>query len=222
MERLTLNADVRTDKGKGTARSLRRSGIIPGVVYRKGKAALIQIPAKELKSFVNTTLGEQVLVNLKFPDGKTKIALMKDYQSDPVKGELLHTDFYEISLKEKVKVAVAASLTGEAIGVKRDGGILQYGLRDIEIECLPDKIPAHFEVDVTHLEVGHSVHVRDISFDKDIKVFTDPEEVRATILPPVKAVVEEAAEEIAEEIEEPEVVKKGKGEEEKEEEKKEE
>jgi len=217
MERMILNADVRTDKGKGCARSLRRNGMIPGVIYRKGQNTLIQIPKKELNSFINTTSGEQVLVNLQFPGGTTKITLMKDYQSDPLKGELLHADFYEVSLKEKVRVAVAVHLAGEAIGVKRDGGILQHVLRDIDLECLPDKIPTHVEVDITHLEVGHSVHVRGISLDEDIKVFTDPDEMLATILPPIKAVAEKAVEEVKEKMEEPEVIKKGKAEEKKEE-----
>ncbi len=217
MERVTLNAEVRSDTGKGAARSLRRNGIIPCISYRKGKATLIQIPKRELKSFINSTAGEQVLVNLKFPDGGTKTVLMKEYQTDPVKNILLHTDFYEISLKEAVKVAVAVSLQGEAIGVKRDGGALQYGLREIEVECLPDKIPSHIEVDVSSLEVGHSRHVSDIALEEGVKILTDPEEMLITIAAPVKPTAEEveAEEAIAEEeAAEPEVIKKGKAEEE--------
>ncbi len=217
MERATLNAEFRKEAGKGVARSLRRNGILPAVIYRKGESTPIQISKKELINFVNSTSGEQKLVNIKLSDGDTKIAILKYYQSDPIKGELLHTDFYEVSLNEEVKVSVAVSLTGEAIGVKRDGGIIQYGLRDVDIECLPDKIPSHFEADITNLEIGHSVHVGDLSVGEGVKVLTDSSEVLATISAPAKAVVEEVEEEVKEEIEEPEVVKKGKSEEEKEE-----
>ncbi len=220
MERINLKAEIRENSGKGHARSLRRNGLIPCVIYRKGKSLPIQISKKDLVSFVNTTAGEQVLVNLKLSDGKTKIALIKDYQSSPVKGELLHTDFYEVSLKEKVKVHVAVSLIGVPIGVKRDAGILQSPLREIEIECLPGKIPSHLEMDVSSLEIGHSIHVNDVSLEDEVKLLTDPDEVLATVLAPAKVIVEEeeveeeAVEEaVEEEGAEPEVIKKGKKEE---------
>ncbi len=221
MERVTLNAEVRTEKGKGVARELRRNEKVPGVVYREGKATAIQLAKKELIKFINSTLGEQMLVNLKFSDGKTKLALMKDYQCSPVKGELLHTDFYEVSLKEKVKVAVAINLTGEAIGIKRDGGILQHGLREVEVECLPEKIPTNLEIDISHLEIGHAIHVKDLSLADDVKLLTAQDEVIAIISAPAKVVAEEveaeAEVEVEAEVEEPEVVKKGKSEEKKEE-----
>ena len=153
------------------------------------------------------------MVNLQFEDGEVKPALMKDFQVDPIKSELIHADFFEVSLTENVKVAVHIALLGEPIGVKRDNGILQHVLRDIEIECLPDKIPSQFKIDISGLEIGQSFHVGDLQFEEDIKVLTDPEEVIVNILAPV---VEEVApvEEPEPEITEPEVVKKGKKEEE--------
>lgn len=208
MERITIHAEKRDRAGKGVARSLRRQGFIPSVLYRAGYSIPLKIRRKELTSFISSTAGEQVMVNLEFPDGEKRLALLKDYQVDPVKGELLHSDFFEVLLTEKVRITVAVSTSGEPVGVKRDGGILQHGIREIEIECLPDKIPGHISVDVSGLELGKSIHVGDLSLGEGIKVLTDPEEVIAT----VTAAVEEAVPS-APEIAEPEVIKKGKKEE---------
>jgi large subunit ribosomal protein L25 len=211
MDRVTLQAEKRDRAGKGVARSLRREGFIPAVLYRAGQSIPLKMRRKELASFISSTAGEQVMVNLEFPDGDKRLALVKDYQVDPIRGELLHTDFFEVLLTEKVRVTVAVSTTGEPVGVKRDGGILQHGIREIEIECLPDKIPGHITVDVSSLGLGKSIHVGDLSLGEDIKILTDPEEVIATV---TAAVAEEAAAPVAPEIAEPEVIKKGKKEEE--------
>ncbi len=119
---------------------MRRSGIIPAILYKSGNSLPVQLSGKELSKFISKTAGEQVIVNLQFPDD-TKQAIVKDYQIDPVMGNLLHVDFQEISATEAIRVTVHVVIKGEAIGVKRDKGILQYGLREIEIECLPDKNP---------------------------------------------------------------------------------
>ncbi len=213
MERITLNAEKRDKTGKGVARSLRRAGSVPGVLYRGGGSTPIQINRKELATFMNATAGEQVMVDLQFAGGEKKLALMKDYQVDPLKGELLHTDFFEVSLTEEIKVTVSITTVGEAIGVKRDGGILQHGVREIEIQCLPDKVPGHVQVDVSALETGKAIHVGDLSLGEGVKILTDLGELIATVTAPV---VEEAApaEAAAAEVAEPEVIKKGKKEEE--------
>ena len=214
MERITLHAEKREDMGKGAARSLRRSGVVPAVLYRGGSSTPIKINAKELTTFMHTTAGEQVMVDLQFSDGEKKLALMKDYQVDPLKGELLHTDFFEVSLSEEIRVTVHVTTKGEPIGVKRDGGILQHGVREIEIQCLPDRVPGHVEVDVSGLETGKSIHVGDLSLGEGIEVLTDAGELVATVGAPI---VEEKVEEAvaaAPEVAEPEVIKKGKKEEE--------
>jgi large subunit ribosomal protein L25 len=156
------------------------------------------------------------MVNLHFADGENKLALIKDYQVDPMKRELLHADFFEVSLTEKVRVSVHVTTTGEPIGVKRDKGILQNILREIEVECLPDKIPGHIKIDISGLEIGQFFHVGDLSLGEDVKILTDSTEVLANIIAPL---VEEAApaEVAAPEVAEPEVIKKGKKEEEAEE-----
>jgi large subunit ribosomal protein L25 len=218
MEKITLTVQKRDEKGKGAARSLRRAEMIPAILYRGGGSLPIKIPKKDMAQFINSTAGEQVMVNLQFAEGENKLALVKDYQVDPLKRELLHVDFFEVSLTEKVRVNVHVTTTGESIGVKRDKGILQNLLREIEVECLPDKIPAHIKIDISGLEIGQSFNVGNLNLGEDVKILTDPSEVLANIIAPA---VEEVAP--AEEVEapaetaEPEVMKKGKKEEETEE-----
>ncbi|TAN44271.1 MAG: 50S ribosomal protein L25 [Nitrospirae bacterium] len=208
MERVTLNVEKRERKGKGGARSLRRESIIPAVVYRGGGSAPIQLGAKELARFISKTAGEQVIVNLKSQED-TKMAIVKDYQVDPVEGNLLHVDFQEISATETIKVTVHVVIAGEAIGVKRDKGILQHGLREIEIECLPDKIPGHIKLDVSGLTIGKSLHVSDLKLEEGIKILTDEDEMLASVIALKEEVAAAPVEGVAETAE-PEVVKKGK------------
>lgn len=213
MERMTITVEKREEVGKGAARSLRRENMIPAVLYRAGDSLLIKFSKKDLSRFINATAGEQVMVNLQFGDGSSRLALIKDYQVDPAQGELLHADFFEVSLTEEVKVTVHITMVGEPIGVRRDAGILQHLLREIEVECLPDRIPGHIEVDISGLEIGQSIRVGDLKLGEGIKVLTDPDVVIVNVIAPV---VEEVApaEVVAPEIKEPEVIKKGKKEEE--------
>lgn len=215
MERTTINVEKREETGKGAARSLRRQNMVPAILYRGGGSIPIKLPKKEITQFINTISGEQVMINLQFKDGENKLALMKEFQVDPTKRELLHADFFEVSLTEKVKVRVHITTTGEPIGVKRDRGVLQNLLREIEIECLPDKIPGYIKIDISELEIGQSFHVSDVKLGEDIKVLTDPAEVIVNVIAPA---VEEAApaEVVAPVVTEPEVIKKGKKEEEEE------
>jgi large subunit ribosomal protein L25 len=215
MARVSISAVKREEHGKGVARSLRREGMVPAVLYREGKAQSIKLSKKELAQLINSVAGEQVMVDLQFEDGDKKLALLKDYQVDPIRGELLHSDFFEVSLTEEVRITVHVTTMGEPIGVKRDAGILQYTLREIEIECLPDKIPGKIEVDISKLELGQSVHVRDLKFDDGIKVLSDPADVIVTVTAPVAEAAPAVAETVvAEAVTEPEVAKKGKKEEE--------
>ncbi|MBI5188777.1 MAG: 50S ribosomal protein L25/general stress protein Ctc [Nitrospirae bacterium] len=214
MERITINAEKRENVGKGAARALRRENMIPAILYRGGGALPIKLSKKELAHLINTTAGEQVMVNLQFADGESRLALMKDYQLDPIKGELLHTDFFEVSLTEKVRVTVHITTVGEPIGVKREGGILQHVLREIEIECLPDRIPRRIEIDISKLETGQSLHVNDLELEEGIKVLTSPDEVIVNVIAPVAEEAAPAEISTAPEVAEPEVIKKGKKEEE--------
>jgi len=220
MERITINVEKREETGKGAARSLRRKDIVPGILYRGGGSLPIKLPKKEVMQFINTTSGQQVMVTLHFSDGESKLALIKEFQVDPLRRELLHADFFEVSLTEKLKVNVRILVTGEPIGVKRDNGILQYHLREIEIECLPDKVPGHVDIDASGLEIGQALHVRDLKLGEDIRVITDFGEVIVNVIAPLVEAAAPAEEAAPAEAAEPEVVKKGKKEEEKAEEEK--
>ena len=214
MERVSITAEKREEHGKGVARSLRREGMVPAVVYREGKSQLIKLSKKELTRLINSVGGEQVMVDLQFADGEKKLTLLKDYQKDPIRGELLHTDFFEVSLTEEVRITVHVSTIGEPIGVKRDAGILQHTLREVEIECMPDRIPGKLEVDISALEIGQSVHVSDLKFEEGIEVLTDLGDVIVSVIAPVVEAAPAAEEAPAAEAAEPEVAKKGKKEEE--------
>jgi large subunit ribosomal protein L25 len=216
MERITIHAEKREEKGKGAARTLRRKDMIPAILYRAGGSLPIKLPKKEISQFINTTTGHQMMVSLQFADGESKLALMKEYQIDPTQRELLHADFFEVSLTEKVRVSLHIITTGEPVGVKRDGGILQNVLREIEIECLPDKIPGQISIDISGLEIGQALHVSDLKLEEDVKVLTDSDEVIVNIIAPiVEKEVAPAVEVAPEAAAEPEVIKKGKKEEEK-------
>lgn len=206
MEKFVLNALKRDKIGKGAARQLRNQGFIPCIIYKGGNSVPIQIGSKEILPFMNIATKEKLFVTLKLDDSE-KQAILQDYQVDPVTGRLLHVDFMEVSATEKIRVSVPIILLGEPIGVKQDKGILQHGISEIEIEAIPEKIPGHIEVDVSKLEVGDSIHVRDIKFEEGIKVISDLDDVIATVT------VEAEEGEITpstEEIVEPEVIKKGK------------
>ena len=213
MERIAIQVEKRDLHGKGAARSLRRGGKVPAVLYREGKSESISLQRKEMARLINSMAGGQMMFDLTFGDGAKKLALLKDYQVDPIKGELLHTDFFEVSLTEEVRVTIHISTHGEPIGVKRDGGILTSVLREIEIECLPDNIPSKIDVDISKLEVGQALHVSDLKLPEGVEVITDGREVIVNVS---AAVVEEAApaaEAVAAAPAEPEVMKKGKKEE---------
>ncbi len=216
MERLSIVAEKREEQGKGVARSLRRDGMVPAVLYRGGGSQSIKLVKKDLAKLINSMSGEQVMVDLQFKDGEKKLALLKDYQVDPIRGELLHTDFFEVSLTEEVRIPIHVTTVGESIGVRRDGGILQHTLREVMIECLPDKIPGKTSVDISKLEVGQSIHVSDLKFEEGIKVLNDPNDVIVTVVAAAVEAEPVAAEAVVEAAApaEPEVAKKGKKEEE--------
>lgn len=206
MERFVLNFLEREKSGTGAARQLRREGFIPCIIYRGGESVPIQISSREILPFMNIATREKLFVTLKSENVEKK-AILKDYQVDPITGKLLHVDFMEVSATEKIRVTIPIMLIGEPIGVKQDKGVLQHGISEVEIEATPEKIPGHIEVDVSHLEVGDAIHVKDIKFEEGIKVLSDPDEVIATVT--FEAEEAEVATSTGETVE-PEVIKKGK------------
>jgi len=203
MEKVSLEAEIREKTGTGSSGRLRRTGYIPAILYggKEAPQSLI-VNIKDLKKALSTEAGENVIISLKVGD-KTRTVIIKDLQTDPVKGDLLHVDLYQISLKEKLKASVPIEVRGEAPGVK-EGGILQHRLREIEVECLPTEIPEFIPVDVSGLSIGDSLHVKDLRVTGDLKILADGEESVISVVPPT---VEEVAPPTPEEVAaEPEVI----------------
>ena len=211
MEKILVEADKRNESGKGSARTLRRAGIIPAIVYSEGNSTPIQLNTKIMTKLLMSGSAEHALITIAL-DGSDHPVIIKDFQMDPVSDELLHIDFKEVSLKEKLTVTVALSIVKQPIGVKL-GGILQKVLREIEVECLPTNIPDTIEIDASHIDVGGNLHVSDLTVGEGVKILTDPKGVILSVKAPV--VEAEPTEEEAAEAVEPELVGgKGKDEEE--------
>jgi large subunit ribosomal protein L25 len=190
--------------------------MVPAVLYSHGKSMPISMGNKDVTKILNAEGGEHALINLKVEggkDGMDKLALIKDYQIDPRNGALIHVDLMEVAMNEKVKIPVAVHLSGSSIGVK-EGGILQHGVREVEIECLPNEIPEHLEVNISELKVNESIHVRDIRVAEGVRILTDGDATIVTIQPPIsdaklEAMLAAAPAAVAE-AGEPELVKKPK------------
>jgi large subunit ribosomal protein L25 len=206
-----LEGQVRPGTGKGPARSARRAGMIPGVIYGAGeKPTALAVPKKEFELAVKNA-GGNVIVALKLGNTVDQTAIIREVQRDPISHDIIHLDFHHISLTEKVTVEVTVHLVGTPDGVKNGGGILEHITRTIEIECLPTQIPGHLEADVSALGIGDSIHVRDLVIT-NAEVLSDPDTTIATVVPPT-VMTEPTAEAAAAGAAEPEVIAKGKGEE---------
>ncbi|MCK5512610.1 MAG: 50S ribosomal protein L25 [Thermodesulfovibrionia bacterium] len=217
MEKIFLNAEKRVAIGKSDSRSMRRQNMLPAVLYSKGISTPIKLQKKEIVKLIASGGGEHALITIKLGSDKGRkkehFTIIKDYQLDPVRNELLHVDFLEISLEKNIKISTPIIITNEPIGVKK-GGILQQKIRDIEVECLPTQIPDGIELDASSVDIGHSIHVSDLAIKEGIKLLSDPQDVVLTVSAP--AVEEEPVPVAEEEVTEPELVKKGKTKEEEE------
>lgn len=204
MERYDLNVEVREGTGKGVARKLRRNGLVPGIVYGKGRDSqpLIVNP-DDLKHKITGN----AIFDLTIEDDKqesTDTVMIKDVQRDVLNGKLLHVDFQHISMDEKITVSVPVNLVGDAIGVQ-EGGVVQQLLREIEIECLPLDIPDEIEVDISELDLGNSITISDVEVADNIDIVTPMDEVIVSLAIPTDIEEELEAEE-EEEFIEPEVI----------------
>lgn len=218
MEAIYLEAEVRVDSEVGKSHLLRKSNFVPCVVYGEGKATLpLKIDRGRLIKFMHAHHGgENMVITLKVAPSagkkaEEKAVLIKELQTHPVSGDILHVDFNEISLTKRIEVKVPIESKGEAAGVKQDGGTLEHILWEIEVECLPTQIPEKIEVDVTNLKIGDSVHVKDLTVPAGVKVKHEGDAIVFSLVPPYKEeVAGEAAAGEAAAGAEPEVIKKEK------------
>lgn len=218
---ITVTAEVRASRGKNEARRTRREGQIPAVVYGAFKDPVpVSVSPREILKIVHSKTGYNTIFNLSIQGGETTPVMVVDQQVDPIKGTLLHTDLKRIDLTKRIRVSIPVHTTGEAQGVKVQGGLLEIITRAVEIECLPDEIPEGFTVDVTDLMIGQSRRASDVALSGSMKLVSSPDSVIAHIVTlraeEVAAPAEGAAPEAAAgtTAAEPEVIKKGKKEEE--------
>ncbi len=204
MELIELNANIRTTVGNGPARRLRQSGQLPAVLYGPGaETVLLSVNISDFDQVLKKSGASQLLLNLVIQDSETytRSAMVKELQTHPVSRNFLHVDFYEIAMDRKIKVKVPIVTTGMAKGVEL-GGVLQIIRREIEVLCLPFEVPESFEIDIADLDIGDSIHVRDISQEGEIEFLEDENFTVVTLLVPKIEEEEEPTEEEEEEAEE--------------------
>ena len=205
MSVIQLKGTRREGVGKGFARKARSAGQIPGVVYGHGETPVaVAVDAREFEIALRGFKGANPIVNLSMGTGAAVTALVRDVQMDPVTRGIVHLDFQHISLTEQIEVEVAVHCVGTPLGVKDGGGILEYHARALKIRCLPTAIPASIDVDVTHLNIGDNLHVRDIQA-KGYTIVTDSHVTVAAVVAPLTEEVAVATTEVAAAAE-PEVV----------------
>ena len=220
MKSIQVSAEIRSSRGKNAARQLRHQGRIPAVLYGRKQAALsLSLDPKELVGILHSAARHNTIFSLDLKDQGSTSVMLKEWQFDPVTETLLHADLLRIAMDNTLHVSVPVLPVGLAAGVKDQGGIFEFVLRQLEVECLPADIPKHISADISHLEVGSNLRVSDLLVDSKLKVLSDLDLVVAHVVAP-KEEEEEAADaavaagEVAaagsEEEGEPEVIRKGK------------
>src|ERR1700736_2871369 len=169
-KQVKLKAEHRTAIGRSGVRKLKAHGIIPAIIYgAKDKPQALQLSARDISAMLSHASGENILVELEIPGEKSnRTALVQEIQHSPVGGDVLHIDFHAVSMDEKIHAEVPLEATGIATGVKNFGGLLEQSLRSLAVECLPRDLPDRIPVDVSNLNIGDSIHVRDIQMPKHV------------------------------------------------------
>lgn len=194
MEEIILSVEARSDRGKGAARRLRRSGKVPAIFYGpKSSPTPIAIDRRDFAAHVANLEGSHLIrFQSSSNDLQQRVALVREVQHHPVNDGILHVDFYEVDLTQRLRVTVPLHFVGRARGVA-EGGILQPIVREIEVECLPTDIPQFIEVDVTGLDIHDAVHFADVPMPAKVTAVFDANEAVVTVLPPTVEEVKAAA-----------------------------
>lgn len=215
MPEFVVAAESRVETGKNVNRRLRSRGMIPGVLYASGKQALaVSVSPQEIGSILRSATGENTLFDLDLGGSRRKV-ILKEFQREPLRGKLLHADFYEVALDKVLQVKVHVELEGVPAGVKLQGGIVDFVTRELEVECLPSAIPQKLALDVSEVRVGQHLEAKDVALPAGVELIGEPDRVVVSVgharveaeAPTAAAAVPEAAE--------PEVIARGKKEEEK-------
>lgn len=217
MAKTTIDAVVATPRtgtfNKNHARRVRVQGLIPAVVYGAGQPPVpVTVDPKVITRILHSDSGHNSIFDLNVEGGTGSKVMIVDWQNEPIKGKLLHIDLKRIAMNVRMTVSVPVQLTGTPVGVKTGGGVLSQVLHEVEIECLPDDIPSHIDLDVTGLELNGTIHIKDLPHSDNIRFLGEEDALVAH----VTTIKEEAATEpVVAAPAEPEVAKKGKPEEEK-------
>jgi large subunit ribosomal protein L25 len=220
MSEIVVAAESRTETGKNENRRLRERGLIPGILYGNAKApVMVAVSPKEVTLVLRSPAGTSTLFDLEYEGARRKV-ILKEFQAEPVRGDLLHADFFEVALDRPIEVKVHIELEGTPVGVKVEGGFLDFITRELEVECLPLDIPEKAVVDVSDLAIGKHLRVSDLPPIGKATILTEPDVVIAHVVarreeaaPEAEAAAAEG--EVAGEAAaaEPAVAKKGKAEE---------
>ena len=181
----SLTAHTRKRSGSGALNSLRREGLIPAVVYGKSQPSVnVRLNAKQVETVLHHSVSEQILVNLTIEDtGETRLAHIQDVQHNPLTGAIIHLEFHAISENERIHANIPLELVGDAAGVKA-GGLLEHLVHKLEVQCLPKDLPEIIRVDVSGIEVGKALHLREIPLPEGVRASADGELIVALVSEP--------------------------------------
>jgi len=213
-----IKVEKREIFGKNASRRLRREGMIPAILYGGGSSNVpLTLKKQDVFMILRSDTGENTVFQVSF-DSEIRDVMIKELQRDPVTDEILHADFVHIAMDKAIRVSVPLVSVGEAVGVKTEGGFVDFITRELEVECLPKNIPEHIEIDISGLHLRHSLKAEDITLPEGVKLITSSDTILVLIEAPLKEEeieVEEEEEEVIAEEEEPEVIGKEKPEKEK-------
>jgi large subunit ribosomal protein L25 len=199
---VTLEATPRSETGKGPARRARASGQVPAVLYGPSvEATSLLVDAKQMWQALHTDAGANVLINLVVDGGSRYLTIPREIQRHPIRGIILHVDFFNVQRDVKIHADVPVHVVGESHGIK-EGGQLDHHLHELKVEALPTEIPTALEVDITALGIGEGLHVSDLSVPRGVEVLNPPEDLVLQVIEPIVMRVEEEVPEEAEEAEE--------------------
>ena len=186
-KQVKLKAEPRNNVGRSGVRKLRARGIIPAVIYGgKVKPQPLQVAARDINAIMSHASGENVLVDLEITGEKSnRAALVQEVQHSPVRGEIVHVDFHAISMDETIQAEIPLEAIGTPVGVKTFGGLLEQSLRSLAIECLPRDLPDRITVDVSQLNIGDSIHVREIQLPSGVGAKVPSDLTAFSVLAPV-------------------------------------
>ena len=183
-----LAATVRAQAGKGAARSMRRAGKVPAVLYGQGECLMLTVNPDELIKILKSQAGSTALVSLTVTGTTSKpnrTALLRDYQVDPVSGAVLHADLFEISMTKPIRVKVPIHIIGGVPAGVKEGGVLHHNLRELHIECLPAALPDNIEVDASALTISSGIHLKELAQREGIRFLDDPEQMVISVAAPM-------------------------------------